>query len=78
MTLLTLPWLLSFLIISACVLVAVMAIVSYANNGGRENLVRLGHWIIAISLAMGILGAIIQLIRFGAIIEPSGIGPDGF
>lgn len=35
------------------------------------------HWILFIALAMGILGAIIQLVRYGAIVESGSIGPTG-
>lgn len=35
------------------------------------------HWILFIALAMGILGASIQLVRYGAILESGSIGPTG-
>lgn len=36
------------------------------------------HWIIAIAVVSGVLGAIIQFIRFGTIVESGDIGPTGF
>lgn len=36
----------------------------------KPNLEYIVHWIIAIAVVMGILGAVIQFLRYGDIIEP--------
>lgn len=36
------------------------------------------HWLIFISIVLGVIGAIIQLIRWGAITESGSIGPTGY
>lgn len=36
------------------------------------------YWIIAISIVMGIFGMLIQLYRFGGLVESGSIGPTGF
>lgn len=36
------------------------------------------HWIIFISVVMGVVGVIGQFIRFGALVESGSIGPTGF
>lgn len=35
------------------------------------------HWIIAISIVMGIFGVLLQFIRFGGLVESGSIGPTG-
>lgn len=35
------------------------------------------HWVIAISVVLGVLGAIIQLFRFGGLVEPGNTGNFG-
>lgn len=35
------------------------------------------HWILAVSVALGILGAVIQLFRFGSLVEPGNTGEFG-
>lgn len=35
------------------------------------------HWILAISIALGVIGAIIQIIRFGGLVEPGNTGDFG-
>jgi len=36
------------------------------------------HWILFICLVMGVVGAIIQFIRWGGLVESGSIGPTGF
>ena len=35
------------------------------------------HWIIFIAMVIGVLGIIIQLVRYGAVMESGSIGPTG-
>ena len=36
------------------------------------------HWLIAAAIASGLLGALVQVIRWGGIVESGSIGPTGF
>lgn len=36
------------------------------------------HWLIAISIVLGVVGMILQFYRFGGLVEPGSIGPTGF
>lgn len=36
------------------------------------------HWTIAVCCALGVVGAVIQLIRWGSIVESGSIGPIGW
>jgi hypothetical protein len=44
----------------------------------KTNSAEIVHWILFVCFAMGVLGIVIQLIRFGAIVESGDIGPSGF
>ena len=35
------------------------------------------HWILFVAVALGILGAVLQFIRFGGLVEPGNTGPAG-
>lgn len=39
---------------------------------------RFVHWLIFLAIVLGVLGGIVQLIRYGAIVESGGVGPAGF
>lgn len=36
------------------------------------------HWLIALAVVAGVLGIVLQLVRWGTIVESGSIGPTGF
>lgn len=44
----------------------------------KLNITEAVHWLIAACILMGAVGAVIQLIRWGHIVESGGIGPTGW